>query len=84
MSEPTFSKAQVSEWFDSPIWTVICSRLSFQLQQIDSALDTPDQYMHGKMMGKREAYRMVLNMKEILEQEAKGESPYSKQSKNKE
>jgi hypothetical protein len=71
-----FSKAQVEEFFQSPVWKEVSERISELINHADSELEIADPYEHGVAVGRRRAYRIVLSFPETLAKEASNKSPY--------
>lgn len=71
-----FSKDQVAQFFELPVWKEIESRLQADLAKAEDTVELPDPFAHGMAVGKRRTLKTILKMQEILTAEAEGRSPY--------
>lgn len=74
------SKAQIEDFFDSPVWKEINTKIDAEVSRTQTEIENPDPFLHGKSVGERKAYNSFLGFKEILLTEASGKSPYANKS----
>lgn len=70
--------SEVQAFFETEVWKVMETRLKNRLAVVDSEMEDSEPFKHGRAVGERTAYRLVLRMGEILTSEAKGTAPYEK------
>ncbi len=77
----TLTKGQIEDFFVSPVWDEILTRVIKELEIADSAIERPEPFEHGRAVGMRWAYRRMLEYEKALRQEAEGASPYGNSPK---
>lgn len=69
-----FSPAQIKDFIASRGWQEVVSRLEGELKKLDTAIENPDSFEHGRAVGERRALRFVLTLPQQLLREAEGVS----------
>lgn len=82
MVEGKLSTAQVNDFTRSAGWAEVQARIAQEMVKTDLNLETPDPFEHGRAVGLRQAYRLLLDLPRILLQEAEGKSPYGHNRKS--
>lgn len=77
----SLSKAQIEQFFESPVWREIEERTETELKSVDSLVENPDPFTHGKAVGNRAALRLQLRWKEILLTECSGDGVYGSKTR---
>lgn len=71
-----FSKAQIEQFFVSPVWKEMEERIQVEILKADMGVENPDPFTHGVAVGERRMARVTLTYKDILLAEAEQKNPY--------
>ncbi|MGH9967519.1 MAG: hypothetical protein ACREBG_06755 [Pyrinomonadaceae bacterium] len=69
-----WTAGNISDLLANPAYIELRERLEAALAGAEAAVEQPDPFNHGEAVGRRRAYRLALQLPEMLKSEAGGES----------